>query len=162
MATICDYHNCLEGLYLEYKEALKSSPRLLDELGKKLLKANSIYSLYWSAAACSDSANMTLALARLRTLFTGDGCLCDDGTPGTIPVIDSGTFEDTDLDGSYDLIIVHDLNTLLIASVQIIDPDDIASLGTFTVLDADRVKVSFGASIGAGTFTWIVTGQPSI
>lgn len=158
MATTCvtDYYNCIEGLYIEWKAALNSNPSEAAKLRKKLDKANSIVAMYWSAKEAVDEANQVVQCARLRNLFTGDYCIDDPGTPTGVVQSDYDTFTSADL-VDYVLTITHSLNTTLIISVTIIDPNDVSEIQTFTVLNADNITVDFGGPIGGGTFTWLVT-----
>lgn len=158
---ICSYYNCLNGLYIDWKAAINTNPTLAKQLRVKMEKASAIMALYYAAEAGSDTGNMTVMCARLRNLFAGNDCL-DSGTPGGTTITESGTFENTDLDGTYTLTVVHNLNTLLISSLVIIDPDDVSVVVTPTVVDADTVTYCFGSAIGTGTFTWIVTAVPTI
>ncbi len=156
---ICDYADCLERTYLNYKEAIGSSPKDERSIREILTKVNTVCNLWFIADACSDTTSKTLQCARLANEFAGESCLSGSGTAGSTLIPATGTFESTDLDASYVLTITHSLNSELVTGVTIIDPDDKLDIVSFTIVDADTVTVDFGGAIGSGTFTWIVTVQ---
>jgi len=154
--AICTYYNCVNALYLEWRAAINANPILAKQLRVKVEKASAIMALWYAAEACGSSAEQTVQEARLRNLFTGNTCL-DSVAPGTGGLlVASGTFTDTDLDAGYVLTIVHNLASVTVNSLTVIDPDDVSQPLTPTIVDLNTVQYNFGASIGAGTFTWIV------
>lgn len=159
-ACVCSYYNCLNGLYLAWKQAIGTNPAKAKEYQVKISKATAILALYQSAVACGDTTKQTVQCTRLRNLFAGDVCL-EAGTIGDTPTMESGSFDNADLVGGV-LTIVHSLGTTLISQVTIIDPDDTSESVSFTVVDSSHITVNFGGAIGAGTFTYIITALPSV
>lgn len=159
---ITSYKSCLEALYQEYIDALGVNPSLASSLQRKMLKVSVINASYWAADAAADESEKVIQCARLRSLFRGNVCIDDTGT-GSSANIDSGYFEASDLNGSYVLSITHTLDTILIASAVVIDPDGVLETTLpVTVIDADTVEIDFGGSIASGQWTWIITAQPTI
>lgn len=69
---------------------------------------------------------------------------------------DPDTFENSDLDGSFELTITHSRNTSYVKAT-LYDGSNIEQLtaGIFSIVDADNVKFSMGGAI-TGTWTYIL------
>ena len=158
---ITTYKACMEALYAEYIAALGVNPTNAKVLERKVIQMDTINALYWSADAGADEADKTTQCARLAALFLGDSCLTASLGEGGAR-IDTGTFTNADLDGSFYLDITHSLATTDIASVAVKDPAGLLeTVDPVTIIDSNTVRIAFGGAIGAGTWTWIVSGLPT-
>lgn len=163
MAVTCitNYYSCIYGLYQEYKSALSEDPKTAKTLKKKLDKVNALCALYFNADEGSDDTNKTLHCSEIRALFESDDCLTG-GVAGNILSSASNTFTNADLVAGV-LTVTHNLNTENISSVTVLNPTGGGETGlSWSVIDANTIEIDFGGSIGAGTYTWVVSGVVTV